>query len=220
MGSVINLGKRRDKPLWYVKYKDATGKVKWENTKQPTKEQAKIYLRQMEANIAVRRAGYDRPGEVPVVGPLMEKWRDNLRNRAAKDDRSRVNRFLLPEFRAMDLRLLERDTGVVMDWIGKQRAGKVALEEGNIRHNLNLLSRFFGWAIEHRHAGTNPVRMIPVGKRPQQKVKRDEPWLNDDGMVRTLMHELPEPFGLMFYVGNRCGLRTGEIAGLRMSDLE
>jgi integrase len=33
------------------------------------------------------------------------------------------------------------------------------------------------------------------------------------------MSALPEPINLMFYLGNRSGLRTGELAGLRMSDL-
>jgi integrase len=33
------------------------------------------------------------------------------------------------------------------------------------------------------------------------------------------MNDLPEPVDLMFYLGNRSGLRTGEIAGLRMADL-
>ncbi len=31
---------------------------------------------------------------------------------------------------------------------------------------------------------------------------------------------MPAPFNLMFYVGNRAGLRTGEICGLRLSDVE
>ena len=34
------------------------------------------------------------------------------------------------------------------------------------------------------------------------------------------MERLPEPIGLMFYIGNRSGLRLGEICGLRLSDIE
>jgi len=63
------------------------------------------------------------------------------------------------------------------------------------------------------------VRQIPVGKRPQQTQKRDIPWLNDNKKVVKLIAELPEPVNLMFYLGNRSGLRTGEIAGLRMADM-
>jgi len=63
------------------------------------------------------------------------------------------------------------------------------------------------------------VRMIPIGKRPQQAQKRGLPWLKHDQTVVELMAALPEPVNLMFYLGNRSGLRTGELAGLRMSDL-
>ncbi|HTA20408.1 MAG TPA: site-specific integrase, partial [Polyangia bacterium] len=59
-----------------------------------------------------------------------------------------------------------------------------------------------------------------TGRRPQHAPKRDVPWLNDDATVRRLMAVLPEPFDLMLYLGNRAGLRLGEICGLRLSDLD
>ncbi|MBI2373303.1 MAG: site-specific integrase [Deltaproteobacteria bacterium] len=87
------------------------------------------------------------------------------------------------------------------------------------RHNLNLLSRFFGWAIERGYATINPVRQIPVGRRPHQAAKTDTPWIDDDALVRKLVAALPSPVEVMFYLGNQSGLRTGEICGLRLSDL-
>jgi hypothetical protein len=39
----------------------------------------------------------------------------------------------------------------------------------------------------------NPVRQIPVGKRPQQAQKRDMLWLSDDAKVVELIAALPEP---------------------------
>ncbi len=102
----------------------------------------------------------------------------------------------------------------------RKSAAKVAkLSAGSMRHNVNLLSRFFSWAIERGHTTANPVRMIPTGKRPAQAAKHDVPWLDDDKSVRDLFHALPSPVSLMFYIANRSGLRTGEVAGLRMSDL-
>jgi integrase len=50
--------------------------------------------------------------------------------------------------------------------------------------------------------------------------QKDVPWLRDDELVRKIIEALPEPFHYKFYLGNRSGLRTGEIAGLRMSDLD
>src|SRR5262249_8997059 len=59
----------------------------------------------------------------------------------------------------------------------------------------------------------------PTGRRPQQSPKADVAWIDDDATVRTLINALPSPVSLMFYFGNRTGMRTGEIAGLRLSDL-
>ena len=105
-----------------------------------------------------------------------------------------------------------------MEWIDEQRAAG-ELGEASIRHNMNLLSRFFSWAIARGKASLNPVRQIPMGSRPTQSVKSDTPWLDDDAIVRKLINDLEEPISFMFYLCNRSGLRTGEAAGLRMSDM-
>ncbi len=106
-----------------------------------------------------------------------------------------------------------------MRWIDDQRAeGKLA--DATIRHNLNLMSRFFSWAIERGYAELNPVRQIPTGRRPKVARKKDVPWLEDDAIACKLIRELAEPLCYMFYLGNRSGLREGEIVGLRLSDLE
>jgi site-specific recombinase XerC len=99
----------------------------------------------------------------------------------------------------------------------KPKAGR--LSDGSIRHNLNLLSRFFSWAVIREHVAANPVRSIPTNHRPQQAPKRDVPYLKDNRIARKLLGALPSPVNLMFYVGHTSGLRLGEICGLRMSDM-
>jgi len=116
------------------------------------------------------------------------------------------------------MKLADVGLASVMEWIDEQRAAG-ALSEASIRHNMNLLSRFFSWAIAREKASINPVRQIPMGSRPTQTVKSDTPWLDDDAIVRKLIGDLEEPINFMFYLCNRSGLRTGEAAGLRMSDM-
>lgn len=84
---------------------------------------------------------------------------------------------------------------------------------------MNLLSQFFSWTIARGNALINPVRQIPMGSRPTQCVNSDTPWLDDHAIVRKLMNDLEEPISFMFYLCNRSGLRTGDAAGLRMSDM-
>lgn len=222
MGSVIKRG-TRDKPKYYVKYRDIDGRWKMRLSKQPTKETASKYLAQVEARVAKGKIGVEEVVVTPLAGELLEQWAATLANRNANDDRGRMKNHLLPKFKKH--RLQDITMAVLLDWISQQqkrvdpRTKERLLSEGSIRHNLNLLSRFFSWAVERGHATFNPVRQIPVGKRPQQAQKRDIPWLEDDALVRKLMDDLSEPIDLMFYLGNRSGMRTGEIAALRMADM-
>ncbi len=213
MGSVINRGSR-SKPNWYIKFKDVDGRWKARPSKQPTKEQAKAYLREVEARGAL---GIPELQASPLCQPLMEEWLASLTNRNAQDDRSRCRRELLPTFGAT--RLSDVTLPAVMKWLDAQQA-EGRLSAGSIRHNLNLLSRFFAWAIDRERTTVNPVRQIPFGKRPKQPSRSDAPWLDDDDIVRAIIARLPEPVTYMFYLGNRSGLRTGEIAGLRLSDFD
>jgi integrase len=217
MGDIVRRG-TRDNPKYYGRYFELDGRRKMRLLKGArTKSDAQLLLASAELRVSQGLVGILPLEESQRCGPLMDEWLAGLYNRNADDDRSRFRLHVRPEFADMDIDELQ-SIAPVMAWIDQQRQGG-ALSDGSIRHNLNLLSRFFSWAVERGHTLINPVRMIPVGKRPQQAQKRDLPWLNDDATVVELMAALPEPINLMFYLGNRSGLRTGELAGLRMSDL-
>ena len=169
-------------------------------------------------------------GKSATCGALFDEWLPTLANRSADDDKSRAKNYLRPEFD--HVRIVDIKIAHIMRWVEKQRAMKIdeekragrrtkdgKLSDATIRHNLNLLSRFFSWAIGMGYAERNPVRDIPQGKRPRQSSKKiDAPWISDDKQVRDLMNALATPFREMFYIGNRSGLRPGEVRGWRMSD--
>ena len=148
----------------------------------------------------------------------MDKWAAQLTNRSADDDRSRLKIMIAPIFK--DRRIADVKLSTVMEWIDAQRAATkmttIKAEDGTekeetvprfkeptIRHGLNLLSRYFGWAVERDYMKVNPVRMISQGSRPKQTPKSDRPWLDDDVLVRRVYNALPPPVDLMFYLGNR-----------------
>jgi len=214
MGTAFNRGTKA-KPNWYVGYQEG-GKWHYKPSHQPTKALAKAYVQEVEARIARGLVGIEERTEADRFATAFGTFLETLRNRNADDDRSRGLLHVLPAFRT---RLVtEVSLAAVMDWIDKQRAAG-ELSDASIRHNMNLLSRFFSWAIARGKATINPVRQIPMGSRPTQAVKSDTPWLDDDTTVRQLIAALEEPINYMFYLGNRSGLRTGEAAGLRMSDM-
>ncbi len=215
MGTVFNRG-TKDAPNWYVGYREH-GRWVYKASRQPTKALAKRFVSEIESRIARGLVGMEEDGDAPGFKGLFQSFLDGLMNRNADDDRSRGKRHLASKFDRM--LLADVDLGAVMEWIDEQRAAG-ELSDASIRHNMNLLSRFFSWAIARGHAAINPVRQIPMGSRPTQTVKSDTPWLADDAIVRKLIADLEEPINFMFYLCNRSGLRTGEAAGLRMSDMD
>jgi len=165
MGSVFNRGMRQ-KPSWYIKFRDLDGEWRMRPSGPPTKAMAQRVLGQVESRIAAGKVGIEQPRKQDRVGPLMDRWAKGLTNRNADDDRTRLKRHLLPKFGKMTVPAAEK-LAVVLDWIDAQRAeGRIS--EASICHNLNLLSRFFSWEVERGYASVNPVRQIPVGRRPQQ----------------------------------------------------
>ena len=182
--------------------------------------QARQELARVEREVAAGRDPFPDPIVVPVpgglAGPLLRQWAGTLMNRNARDDRSRITRYLVPEFGKMKVEQLTLP--VVMTWIDRLAASELSPQSQ--RHVLGLLSRFFSWCIERGLASSNPIRMVPIGKRPVARLDADRPWLEEEKKVPELMAALGFEVGLMFYLGNRSGLRPGEVCGLRMGDLE
>lgn len=191
MARVLKLGPR-NAPKFYVQFdrgRTPDGKrlrctrlLKGvENLPQARQEAARV-----EREIAADRDPF--PEGIPVVvpggvaGPLLQQWAGMLKNRNARDDRSRITRHLLPEFEK--LRVDEIGLPVVMNWVDRLAASELSPQSQ--RHLLGLMSRFFSWCIERGLATTNPVRMVPVGKRPVAKLDADPPWLDDETKVQRL----------------------------------
>ncbi len=217
MGTVFNRG-TRDKPRWIAQWKDVDSKWKQAVLKGVnTKRHAVELLATIEANVTEGRAGIARPEPKELVGPLMESWLTSLTNRHRRQDAYVVRKHLVPVFGRMSADTAS-NVQVVLGWLQEFAAGGLAPETQ--RGVLGVLSRFWGWAVLRGHATANPVRMIPAGMRPTPPSRRDAPWIAADELARRVFHALPEPFNLVFYVGNRSGLRPGETCGLRLSDLD
>ena len=73
MGSIIRRG-TRDEPEYHVKYRDTDRRWKMRLSHQPTKEQAKTYLREVEARIARGLVGIPEVDDAPFAGDLIETW--------------------------------------------------------------------------------------------------------------------------------------------------
>ena len=220
MASIVDRG-TRSAPKFFAKYDfiDASGerKQRWKLLAGvQTKKQATQELARVEREVAAGRDPFPERVAPSSIRPLLDQWGKSLKNRNADDDRSRTKRQLVPRFGKMTLEQITLP--VVMTWIDE--LGESGLSPQTQRHALNTLSRFFSWCIERGLATINPVRMVPVGKRPTPPIDRDQPWLEDETTVPELVTALGNDLGLAFYLANRSGMRLGEVVGLRMGDLD
>ena len=234
MASIRNRGTKRGRPNWVIEYTDIDGRRKCCPSKQPTKQQAELRAGEIEARI-----GKGLPGVAPrpvakTTAPLMDDWLKSTRNRNRDKDAQRIRKHLVPYFGGLPLKSITLP--VVLGWLSDLRAGTAAtsktmkakgrkkpktkpLSEASIRYLLAELSLFFAWAVDTGIADINPAKMVPRAKRPKGESKSTTPWIDNDADVLLIFRALPEPINFMFYLANRCGLRQGEAAGLRMADV-
>lgn len=222
MGSIYSKG-TRDKPKYYLHYKvgtNALGKPQYTMTKADgclTMAAARKELARIE--LALAKGEPVRPGMVhrTGIGALLADWLASITNRSAYEDRKIAERDLIPRFGHLSIEHL--DVEEIQKWLGELAKGKLSAQSQ--RHRLNLLSRFFSWCVVWGHSKYNPVKSVPVQVRP--KVRKDQKktlHLSDDSLVPVIMGLLGNDLGLMYYLGRYSGLREGECAGLRMSDLD
>jgi hypothetical protein len=200
MGSIYKRGTRAQ-PRFYLYYRagqKADGSPHYEMRAAKgarTMDDARKQLAVVEARVSQALPPVREQLPLPAdLRPLLERWRDGLSNRNANDDRSRIDRHILTRFGGLTVEKLT--LAEIMNWLDELK--KTALSGQTRRHLLNLVSRFFSWAIERGLATVNPVKMIPQGKRPKPQRARDVPWLEDDAMVAALMAELGRKSGSCF----------------------
>lgn len=215
MGSVYTRGTRA-KPRYYIKLK--VGRIHRMLAAKGARSKGEAKIALAEAETRVRRGETPFPKEPTTttgMAAALEQWSASLTNRNAYNDRTRIQDRIHGHLGHLEISAVTLPA--VMRWQDDLTREKMSGESR--RQALNLLSRFFGWAIARGLTTVNPVRMIPNGSRPKGAGKTDGPWLQDDSLVPKLVAALGPAVGAMFYLGNRSGLRTGEICGLRISDL-
>lgn len=225
MGSIISRG-TRTKPRYYLQFRAGTkpngSPLLVMRVAKGAQSVGEARKRLAEIEGAISKGDEWETGSklvVQDVPTLLKEYADARRNRAAKADKDIILRDLVPAFKGISLDQLT--VGVVMRWLDSMAAGKLS---GQSRlHRFGYLGAFCSWCVERELMLANPCRSVPRGKRPKPTRDANIPWLEDDSLIPTIMGKLDEAssgLGLMFYLSRFSGLREGEAAGLRMSDLD
>jgi integrase len=217
VASVHNRG-TRSAPKFHVRLK-VDGRWISRRTHALTLAEARRIAATLQARAERVSLGLEQPASASLsVRSLLESWASGLSNRAARNDRYRIVKHLVPHFGG--LRAAELTSAAVVLWLDELAAGP--MKAGSARGLLGLLSRFCSWCCDRAHLAANPCKAIPAGRRPRgsQGGGAETPWIADDATVLRIFERLPEPIRFVWLLTNRAGLRCGEAAGLRLSDLD
>lgn len=222
MGDVLNRGSK-DRPLWYIRYKDVDGRRRQRASHQTTKHAALAYLREVEARVARGIIGVperaQQAAESLTIAELADRFLAEVKPRA-KD----------PETYRMQIRSVLKQR--VLPMLGARRADSLKLadvealrdrlqEEGysssSAAHAICSLSVVYKWA---KKAGLitcdSPSRGIGM-----PKAARSLDYLDREEAARLLAYaetHAPDTFPAIA-TAIYAGLRKGEIFGLRWSDV-
>ena len=137
-----------------------------------TKPEARRLAEDMQGRIDRGLPPIEVHDDAATMEKLIPVWLASLINRNAKSDSYTVNQHMLPAFRLKAPKDIAYTD--IVRWLDGLKSGDKPLSGGTRRGCLNLLSRFFGWAVARGYATVNPVRMLPRGERPKQKPKAQD----------------------------------------------
>jgi integrase len=208
----------RSAPRWFARYRDAGGAWRSKRVRVDNRKDAMKIATTLEAQAERRRYGLEAPESATLnVGELLKRWENSLVNRSAYDDRSRLRLHIVPRFGSM--RLADLTLPALLAWLDDLKT-RSTLSPGTQGALLTLMVRFCEWLVMREFIPINYAKQVPRKYRPPRRTRRDHQTIDDDALVRRIVSSMPPPFGLMFYVGNQCGLRLGEICGLRIADVD
>lgn len=228
MGEVIRRTKGEKFIGWYVRYRDADGRRKMRATHQPTQALARRYLIEVEARIARGKVGIPEPAPPsPTVAELVERFlreyqRPRIKNidayrRTARAALRRVTTLIGQ--RSVDS-LSASDIARLRDSLSRTHA------ENSLRLSLAMLSTACHWAVSQNLLPHNP---LPTVEKPRGTTLPDYlSWQEAVALMEAAEREAaarPDEVAarvlhLAIVTALHCGLRKGELWGLRWCDVD
>lgn len=220
MASVYKRG-TKDRPNYYVRFKDIDGKWKGKPTGQPTKKLAEHYAAEVEARIARGIIGIPQPEEVQkaalTVGQLIERFQaecvgpkvrklDGYRELRRTTYNSRIRPYPFSTLAAQKVRPVD-----IENFRDALRAK--GYKPGTVNATLAIVKTVFHWALRHELiTGRNPCS--DVGKLAVEPL--EERYTLDEVHRLLSLPNLPPSIAMALYTG----MRFGELYGLRWADID
>jgi integrase len=208
--------KRRGK--WVADYRDHTGKRHWETFE--TRKEAETAL--ALSTVAIKDGRYTAPNDKRTVADAVDSWLklcvEGSDNRSGKPLRPATQALYLmtwrvhvgPRWGAMKLRQV--DAEAIARWKQEKLDGGAGPK--TVINALQLLSSVMKHARRFKWVATNPLEDV---HRPRYK---SEVSAFTPAQIATLLEVADTEAGIFVRMAASTGLRFGELAGLRWSDVD
>ena len=213
MGSVFRRNQNGRK-RWVLKFRDAVGRKRQHRLKVQSRAEAERVLREVEGQVERQRLGLEEPAPPPVLfREIAERWmaeRSRHTNNHASNE-SRLRLHLLPVLG--DLFLRQVTPGLISRVLA---AKSKELGDWSVFHLRKTLVAIFNWAQRMRlYRGENPAAAVP---KPEIQPK-DVRFLELEA-IPAVLAAIPPQHRLFCAIAIYCGLRKGEVCGLKWEDLD
>ncbi len=210
---------KRPNGSWRARYRDPEGRQVARHF--PRKVDADRWLDSVRSDLLLGSYVDPRAGRVSFA-VVAEDWLAtvaHLKANTVAGYRSVLNRHLLPAFGSTPVAAI--DTTAVKRFTAVMFAEGAAYQ--TVKNALNVLRSVLATAVESRLLASNPaagVRLPKAKARQARHERQAERVFLTAGQVHALAEAMPEPYGVLVRFAAYTGLRAGEVAALRVDDLD
>ncbi|MGD6831398.1 tyrosine-type recombinase/integrase [Sutcliffiella halmapala] len=208
---------KNGKEHWYYAFevKDEVGKRKTIK-KRGFKGKTEARKAEAEARVQWEKGSYIDPSKI-TFGEYITKWLQNKQDISPETrytNEGHLKNHILPIMAGIPLQKV--NVSHIEELIGK--LNDKGLADGTVRKIYNLVYTCFKNASKKELISKNPFDLLEKGDKPKTSKPKIDFWTAEE--VKQFFNVLEHRQKIMFVLAIHCGLRRGEILGLRWKDID